>query len=431
MQENAKTTWLPTAIPRLRQLEYQGWERGLFLHFGIRTFHEGHHDFDGKTMDPARFNPIQLDCSQWARTARAAGFRYMVMTAKHHDGFANWPTRLTPFSVKSTPWREGKGDVVREFTDACRRHGLAVGLYYSPADVSCPVYSDPKAYDDYFINQISELLTGYGDIDMLWFDGCGSEGHTYDWPRIIGEIRRMQPRILIFGGADADYGWIGNESGLAPTPNWNTVNAVPISVQTSAKDPAREGRPTWIPFECDCRLRWANWFYSDEDEHTVKSIEELMGLYYYSVGRGRNLLINIGPDRRGLLPDADAARIIEFGAEIRRRFGNPLAMIADFKAGERTWDFLPKPPDPVLVDHVVAQEDLTGGEHVRRFRVQIFPAHYGDPITVFEGHNMGYKAICRFPLVAARQVRLEILEADGPVRLAGLALHNTAGKKAS
>jgi alpha-L-fucosidase len=346
----------------------------------------------------------------------------MVMTAKHHDGFANWPSRSTAFSVASTPWKGGKGDAVREFTDACRRHNLKVGLYYSPADVSCPVYSDAKAYDDYFINQIGEILTGYGEIDMLWFDGCGSEGHTYDWPRIIGEIRRMQPRILVFGGADPDYGWIGNESGVAPTPNWNTVNAVPISILTEEKDSVRQGRPTWVPAECDCRMRLANWFYSDQDEHTVKSLEELMGLYYYSVGRGRNLLINIGPDRRGMLPDKDAARLLEFGAEIRRRFGNPVATLCDFKVSDNAWDYFPKPPDPVVLDHVVAQEDLTAGERVRRFRVQIFPTHYGDPITVFEGYNIGYKAVCRFPLVGARQVRLEILEADGPVRLAGLTL---------
>lgn len=422
------SSYLPTAVPRARQLEYQSWELGVFLHFGIRTFHEGHRDFDGKKMDARAFNPTALDCDQWARTAREAGFKYMVLTAKHHDGFANWPTRYTPFSVASSPWRDGKGSVVKEYVDACRRHGLAVGLYYSPADVSCPVYSDPKAYDEYFISQISEILTGHGQIDMLWFDGCGSEGHSYDWPRIIGEIRRMQPQILIFGGADPDYGWIGNEAGVAPMPNWNTVNAVPISIQTKATDPVRDGRPTWVPAECDCRLRWANWFYSDEDEDTVKSLDELMGLYYLSVGRGRNLLLNIGPDRRGLLPDRDAARLLEFGREIRRRFGHPLATLRDWVQTGQVWDYTPA-GQPFLLDHVVVQEGLAGGEHIRRFRVQVFPAHYGEPITVYEGYNVGWKAVCPFPLVCARQVRFEVLAADGPVALValvGLDIHAAA-----
>ena len=421
-------TWLPTALPTARQLEYQSWEMGLFIHFGIRTFHEGHTDFDGKAMELGRFNPAALDCNQWARIAAEAGMRYMVMTAKHHDGFANWPTRHTPFSVANTPWQNGRGDVVRAFTDACRRRRLAVGLYYSPADVSCPVYSDPKAYDDYFIRQIGEILTGYGEIDMLWFDGCGSEGHTYDWPRIIGEIRRMQPRILIFGGADPDYGWVGNESGLAPTPNWNTVSTVPISIQTPAADPVRDGRPTWVPAECDCRMRLNNWFYSDRDEATVKGLHELMGLYYYSVGRGRNLLINIGPDRRGLRPDRDAASLLAFGAEVRRRFGRPVLSEDAFTRSGNLWEGKPARPG-VWADHVVLQEDLTRGEHVRRYRIQVFPTHYGAPITVFEGYNIGWKAICPFPLVCAREVRVEVLEADGPVELPTVRLFNSTGEE--
>ena len=209
--------------PTPRQLEYQDWEFGIFLHFGIRTFYEGHRDWDGNPMDPGAFNPAELDCEQWAETARAGGANYMVLVAKHHDGFANWPSQYTDFSVASSPWRDGRGDVVRAFADACRKHDLKVGLYYSPADWKCPFYEDAKAYDDYFINQVSEILTPYGPVDMLWFDGCGSENHTYDWPRIIGEIRRMQPDILIFNMGDPDYRWCGNEAGLAPYPYSNVA----------------------------------------------------------------------------------------------------------------------------------------------------------------------------------------------------------------
>lgn len=420
--------WLPTAIPTPRQLEYQGWEAGMFIHFGIRTFHEGHVDFDGQPLELERFNPVGLDCNQWARVAADVGLRYMVMTAKHHDGFANWPSRYTDFSVANTPWKNGQGDVVREFTDACRRHGLAIGLYYSPADADCPVYNDAEAYDDYFINQISELLTGYGEIDMLWFDGCGSEGHTYDWTRIIGEIRRLQSRILIFGGADPDYGWIGNESGLSPSPNWNTVSAVPISILTEDSEPVGGGRPTWVPGECNFRLRLNNWFYSDRDEATVKGLHELLGIYYYSVGRGRNFLVNVGPDRRGLLPDRDVASLQAFGAELRRRFGQPVMTAADFTRDGNAWTCSPSLPG-VWVDHVVLQEDLTRGEHVRRFRIQVFPTHYGTPVSVFEGYNIGYKAICSFPMVCARQLRVEIIEDDGPFELPVIDLFNATGEE--
>ena len=421
-------SWLPTALPTPRQLEYQSWEMGLFVHFGIRTFYEGHMDLDRQPMPATGFNPTTLDCGQWADTARRAGLRYMVLTAKHHDGFANWPSAYTDYSVASSPWKEGQGDVVREYVEACRRHDLKCGLYYSPADVACPSYSNARAYDDYFVHQIGELLTGYGDIDMLWFDGCGSEGHTYDWPRIIREIRRMQPRMLIFGGADPDYGWIGNEAGLAPTPNWNTVSHVPMSILTDATDPVRDGRPAWVPGECDVRMRLNNWFYSGEDEGTVKGLNELLGLYYYSVGRGRNLLLNIGPDRRGRLPDRDAGSLLKFGDEIRRRFGQPLVTETAFQRADNVWTHTPPLPG-LWVDHVVLQEDLHQGEHVRRFRIQAAPTHYGTPITVYEGYNVGHKAICPFPLVCARQLQVRIMEADGPVDIASIRVFNTTGEE--
>ncbi|MDQ3812506.1 MAG: alpha-L-fucosidase [Armatimonadota bacterium] len=415
------TTYIPTAIPTPQQLAFQDWEFGLFLHFGIRTFYEGHRDWDGKPMSPAAFNPTSLDCDQWARVAQEAGMKYIVFTAKHHDGFANWPSRCTDFSVASTPWQGGHGDVVREFTDACHRHDLKVGLYYSPAEWGSPTYENPKEYDDYFIRQVSELMTGYGEINMLWFDGCGSEGHEYDWPRIIGEIRRMQPNILIFNMGDPDYRWVGNEAGIAPLPCWNTVEAVPVSINTDQLEATADAQPQWLPAECDCRMREVNWFYSDADEHTVKSLDELMGLYYYSIGRGCNLLINIGPDRRGLLPDKDAARLLEFGAEIRRRFGHPLATLSDCRPAEQGWECSLQ--QPRFIDHAMIQEDLTTGEHVRRFALEVTSAYGGAPIVVYEGRNIGHKAICRFPPIKARNVRLTIREADGLVRIRALELH--------
>lgn len=409
---------LKTAIPTRRQLEFQEWEFGLFLHFGIRTFYEGHADWDGKLMSAAEFLPTALDCDQWAKTAQRAGANYIVLTAKHHDGFALWNSRYTDFSIAASPWKEGKGDVLREFTDSCRRHNLKIGLYYSPMDASGAKYADAKAYDDYFIAQVSEILTGYGAIDMLWFDGCGSEKHTYDWPRIMGEVRRMQPEILIFNMGDPDYRWVGNEAGLAPSPCWNTVASVEFSIQTEAKEAVGAGEPLWLPAECDCRMRDFNWFYSDSDADTIKSVDELMGIYYYSVGRGCNLLLNIGPDRRGLLPDADANRLLEFAAERDYRFAAPCPATA-----ESSSRYVFMPDAPLLLNHVAAQEDLAGGERVREFTVKIQPEHGREAITVYAGRSIGHRAVCRFPEVRAYRAWLEITRSDGEPKMRCVAFY--------
>ena len=407
---------MSTILPTPRQIEYQDWEMGLFLHFGPRTFHEGFRDMDERRMSLDAFLPTALDCRQWARTAREAGCGYVVLTAKHHDGFANWPSKTTGFSVANTPWKDGKGDVIAEFTEACRAEGLAVGLYYSPYDADCPVYEDDSAYDDFFVTQISELLTPYGQIDILWFDGCGSGDHAYDWPRIMGEIRRMQPNILIFNMGDPDFRWIGNEEGYAPLGTRNVVESVPVAVDT---DTPQEVQRTWLPAECDSRMRERNWFFSEKDEHTVKSLEDLLGMYYYSVGRGTNMLINIGPDRRGLLPEKDAKRLIELGKAVKERFANPICTLEAFTRDERGWTCVLE--DRPLVDHVVIREDIAKGEHVMRFRLV---ASVGNDVTVFEGRTVGHKAICQFPAIRARKITLEVLDAEGEVSLAAIDVHH-------
>ena len=403
---------MSTVLPTARQIEYQDWELGLFLHFGLRSFHEGYKDFDERKMKLESFYPTELDCRNWAKTAHNAGFKYIVLTAKHHDGFANWPSKTTGFSVANTPWKDGKGDVIAEYVDACREYGLGIGLYYSPFDADCPVYEDDSAYDDFFITQISELLEPYGEIDILWFDGCGSAEHTYDWARIIGEIRRMQPNIMIFNMGDPDFRWIGNEQGYAPLDTKNVVETVPVAIDN---DTPQKVELKWLPAECDSRMREANWFYSDADEHTVKSPEELMGMYDYSVGRGANMLINIGPDRRGLLPDKDAANLIAFGDALKKRFASPVATLADAEQSGMTWTCSFE--ESTLVDHVVIAEDITQGEHIKRFAVKIAS---DTPITVCEGYTVGHKAVCRFPVVRARSIFLEVLEAEGDVKLKSL-----------
>ena len=401
-----------TCKPTEKQLAFLDWEFGVFFHFGIRTFYEGHRDWDMQEMPLEGFCPSALDCENWISTIAKAGARYAVLVCKHHDGFANWPSKYTDYSVANTPWKDGKGDVVREYVDACRKYGLKVGLYYSPAEFGSK-NQDAKDYDTYFINQISELLTGYGKIDYLWFDGCGSEGHTYDTERIIGEIRRMQPEILIFNMWDHDTRWVGNECGVAGLDNRNVVNSLPFSVLQEEEDAL--GEDVFLPAECDCTMRMANWFYSDADEDTVKSVEELMGLYELSVGSGANLLINIGPDRRGLLPDKDAANLLAFGEEIRRRYTQPLGTLDGC-----TCRF----DKPTLVNQLVLMEDLHEGESILEFEIWAQTTKQGTEVLLHKGLAVGHKRICKFPAICAQQLTVKITKAEGtPAHCGGYAYY--------
>ena len=379
------------------QMDFLDWEFGVFFHFGIRTFYEGHKDWDMKPMELSAFDPVQLDCEEWIRAVWEAGGKYAVLVCKHHDGFANWPSAYTEYSVKNTPWKNGKGDVVREFVDVCRKYGIKVGLYYSPAQFDS-VKLSAREYDDYFIHQIRELLTQYGKIDYLWFDGCGSEGHEYDVTRIVKEIRACQPQILLFNMWDPDTRWVGNEAGIAPSPNYLSANELDVSVLSDQKNALT--RAKFLPVECDCRMRLENWFYSDNDADTVKSVDELMGLYYYSVGRGANLLLNIGPDRRGKLPEADKAVLLAFGREIRELSRNLIPCVKEWEEKKLTLGM-----DLGLVNHVILSEEVSG-EEIEQFEIRIYPYPYGVPITVYWGTTIGHKAICPFPTIRTSKIEI-------------------------
>ena len=407
-----------------KKLEFLDWEFGTFFHFGIRSFYPGHVDWDGKEMPAEGFNPTELDCEQWIRTVKAAGAKYAIMTAKHHDGFALWPSKYSRYSVADTPWKDGKGDVVREFTDACRKYGIKVGLYYSPAqwgEHAIP-FSNAKEYDDYFINQIGELLTEYGKIDYLWFDGCGSEGHVFDKKRIVSEIERMQPEILTFCDPEWTAGirWVGNEDGYASLDNPLTVDKTSFS-QLAVEEQRLSSR-LFLPSECDCKIRFT-WFY-DLNEDSLKSVDELFGMYEMSVGHGSNFLLNIGPDNRGLLPDADVSRVLELGERIRETFKSPLPYTDPSKNGDEYTmlhkDFLSAPDwwmNPKadrLSNCLVIEEDLTNGQSVESFSVYGYmPQDSHEKILLFEGRTIGHKLICRFGAMRCSKYEIVINKYSG------------------
>ena len=385
-----------------QQLEFLDWEFGVFFHFGIRTFYEGHTDWDGKEMPLSGFNPPEIDCENWVKTAKEAGAKYAILVCKHHDGFANWPSAYTEYSVKNTPWLDGKGDVVKLFTDACRKYDMKVGLYYSPAQAGSGEMNG-KEYDDYFINQISELLTNYGKIDYLWFDGCGSEGHEYDTVRIVEAIRKCQPEILIFNMWDPDTRWIGNEAGFAPVCNKNILTELSgFSIRESKGDKLEEAR--FLPGECDVTIRARNWFYSDADAHTLKSLDVLMGHYYASVGRGANLLLNIGPGRDGKLPAADAKRIIEFGKRVRDVFSdkNEVCGVVTKENNKLVVTF----DDYKSINHIVLCEEITADEEIEDFAVTAGLRPHSEPGVIYVGKTVGHKKICTFQTVDAKKLEI-------------------------
>ena len=388
--------------PTENQLKFMDWDLGVFFHFGIRTFYEGHKDWDNKPMPLEGFKPANLDCESWIKTVQAAGAKYAVLVCKHHDGFANWPSKYTDYAVHNTPWKNGKGDVVREYVDAFRKHGLGVGLYYSPAQWDNKKALTSKEYNDYFIDQLSELLMNYGKIDYLWLDGCGSEDFTFEPDRIISAIRQHQPDLCLFHMFDPDTRWAGNEAGYGYVNNSNVVSGV-ISPDIDF-DAER-----FLPVECPCMMRYNNWFYSEYDVCTVKSVEELMGMYYYSVGNSANLLLNIGPDRRGLLPEIDSQRLIEFGQEIKRRFGTPIPS----ECIPTEDGCIINLSEEQLINHIVLSEDLTQGEKIKSFDIYVNGGRIYNKAMIYSGKFIGHKRIVAVPPVRTAQLIITVTAEAG------------------
>ncbi|WTV56184.1 alpha-L-fucosidase [Streptomyces sp. NBC_00035] len=383
-----------TIVPTARQLAWQQDRFGLFLHFGVNTFN-GEEWSDG-TLDAATFDPSSCDASQWVETAAAAGAKYVVLTAKHHDGFCLWPTATTAYSVASSPWRDGKGDVVADLAEACRGAGLGLGLYLSPWDRNADCYDDPAAYDGFYLRQLTELCTRYGPLYELWFDGAGSEGRTYDWDAIMAVIDKHQPDAMVFNMGRPTIRWVGNEDGLAEDPCRYVTESTGISVYDdgrSALDTAR-----YLPPECDVPIR-ANWFWQPDDLHTLKSRDQLLDIWYRSVGLGAGLLLNVPPDRRGLIDSADRARLLAFTDELARRLAEPRSCaltVAD--EGEAVARFA----EPVRIDHVELREDLAAGQRVVHHEV------FADGVPLVSGHTVGVRRVHTFEPRTVRELRIRL-----------------------
>lgn len=417
--------------PSPQQLHWQDLEVGAILHFGPNTFLD--QEWGDGTADPKVFNPTELNPEQWMLALKSAGVKYVVLVAKHHDGFCLWPTSQTDYSVKGSPWQNGRGDIVGQVAKAARKNGLKFGIYLSPWDRHEPRYKDNAEYDKYYAAELDELAQGYGQLVEFWLDGAGSDGHVYNFPHIIEELRTYQPNTLVFADVGLfEYGdirWVGNENGVIPYENWNIID--------------RHGYLRWRPVEADTPLRRSHWFWHPNDEASLKTVQELLATYDQTVGHGGQLMLGIAPDRRGLLPDADVQRLSEFGAALRKEYRHNLALrhVRSDTGVEAAVDgdldtFWSARPDarhasldltfekPISFDTAVTMEWLNEGQHVEHYSIQAWKN--GQWVTLADAQAVGHKKIDHFPLVSASRVRLNILAASGQIHIREFQLYSTA-----
>jgi len=448
-------------VPSPRQLAWQQLEFYAFIHFTVNTFTDREWGTGGES--PSLFDPTELDASQWVESCRLAGMKGLILTCKHHDGFCLWPSAYTDHSVKCSPWRNGQGDLVREVADACRQGGLKFGIYVSPWDRHDPRYGDSPAYNAHFVHQLRELLTGYGELFCVWFDGACGEGpngkrQVYDWEAYYGIIRELQPNAVI-SVCGPDVRWCGNEAGKTRNSEWSVVPAAmrdneKIQQNSQQVDDgefakrfgseeedlgsravlAEAEEVVWYPAEVNTSIR-PGWFYHASEDDQVKSVEELMDLYERIVGGNAAFLLNLPPDRRGLIHENDVLRMKELGQRIQAAYRVNLAAGAAVEASchrdetsssSRITDGNPATywcaPEGVeqaelVVDlgavqrfnRIVLAEYIQEGQRIEQFRLECLDAS-GSWNRIYEGTTVGYKKICRFDETAARHIRLVVSE---------------------
>ena len=410
--------------PSPQQTAWQDLEFGVIIHFSTNTFLD--REWGDGTADPSVFNPTHFDPDQWMQAIKASGAKYVVLVAKHHDGFCLWPTGQTNYSIKASPWKNGKGDIVGDVARAARKYGLQFGVYLSPWDRHDPRYADPAAYDKYYLSELEELASHYGDLVEFWLDGAGSAGHVYDFKKIIETLRTYQPNTIVFADTGLfEYGdarWVGTESGRVSYENWNVID--------------RHGYLRWRPVEADTPLRDLHWFWHPSDEKSLKSLDELITTWEQTVGHGAQLMLGLAPDNRGLLPDSDVARLKEFGEALHTRYSNNLALQHTHTTPEIE-AALDNNPDtfwsapagshratlevafekPITFNRAVTMEWLNDGQHIQKYAIEIWDEHDSKWKPVAEAQAIGHKKIDAFSEVTTTRARLNILSSTAEAQI--------------
>ena len=428
----AEADWLPASgwpaglrvegkrgTPSLHQVAWQELELGMFVHFAPNTWQDL--ESDDLSTPLSRINPAQLDTDQWAQTAIALGARYIVFVAKHQGGFCMWQTKTTEYSIRNTPWKKGKGDVLAELAVSCKKFGLKLGAYVCPRDDHfgaatggvCRTPELQAQYDAMYREQLTEVWTRYGELVEIWFDGSSNTP-------VADLLKRYQPNAMVFQGPQATIRWVGNEGGFAPYPCWNGVDAGVAGTGTAtALDSDPDGN-AWLPIEVDVSIRRPDWFWHTDNEGKVLRGEELLSIYYRSIGRGAQLLLNIPANRDGVLPEADSRAAAALGEEIKRRFGKPVA--ATRGSGRTIMLELGK---PTPIDTVILQERIISGQRVRAYRVE--GRAEGDPAwrLLAKGSAIGQKRIQPVTAQSVSAVRLVVVEAVADPVIRTLAVFHT------
>lgn len=455
-----------SVVPSPRQLLWERREMSAFIHFGINTFAD--QEWGTGKENPALFNPSDFDARQWVRVLKEAGMKELILTAKHHDGFCLWPSKYTAHSVRSSPWRQGKGDVVAEVASACRSAGMAFGIYLSPWDRHEASYGDSPRYNEYFENQLRELLTGYGEIAEVWFDGANGEGPSgrrqeYDWESYYRLIRNLQPKAVI-AVMGPDVRWVGTETGLGRFTEWSVLPEIRAGLDSSGYDAFTPGNLTgedlgsraklhgaralrWYPSEADVSIR-PGWFYHPDQDSRVKTAGELVDLYFSSVGRNSALLLNVPADKRGKIHGDDEKSLRGMRTLLDRAFRANLlrgAEVSESNASEdhparfasdgdkeTYWEPANGGDSAFVVyswssarsfDCAMLQEEIRLGQHVERFRVDQWRS--GAWSAIARGTTIGEKRLLRFPVVSTRKVRFVMEESRGAFMISALGVFRT------
>lgn len=434
--------------PVPRQLAWQQREFTAFAHFTVNTFTDK--EWGDGTESPAQFNPTAFDAGQWVETCKNAGMKMIILTAKHHDGFCLWPGKYTEHSVKNSPFVKGKGDIVKAVSDACSAGGLKFGIYLSPWDRHESSYGT-SAYNQYYLNQLNELLTSYGEISEVWFDGAKGENAKdmeYDFNAYRSLVRKLQPSAVMFSDEGPDVRWIGNERGIAGETCWSTMDRSKVSIGHADTNYLNAGDPEghdWVPGECDVSIR-PGWFYHSSEDEKVKTVQQLIEIYYNSVGRNCVLLLNVPLDRRGLMYETDAARLREFRSVIDETFKSNLLEGKSFNAASgsitpKTATYRPGivwSPDiaskeewiefdlkkPVTFDRAMIQEQIEHGQRVNSFAIDIWDGSSWQRIT--KATTIGYKRLLRFPPVQSQKVRFTIIDSRATPRISAMGIYKAS-----